>query len=212
MEILQPAREKREYHAVTVQPSVAQAAMIGNPVSFPRVRNLVEKFEALGGRFDVVQVTEQAIMDSMILANRHGHIACTQGGESFAGMLKAQELGLLGENEFCVLDSTAHALKFAGFQNMYLKTPSRRIRREGPAGTGESSEAAAHGRRARRAARRRVHQSRGAGGGEGRRSPGRGMSRKTRRFEEMPLDSVCRTGYPSCIGYSGRRIRSTRNY
>ena len=114
-------KEKREYHAVTVQPSVAQAAMIGNPVSFPRVRNLVEKFEALGGRFDVVQVTEQAIMDSMILANRHGHIACTQGGESFAGMLKAQELGLLGENEFCVLDSTAHALKFAGFQNMYFE-------------------------------------------------------------------------------------------
>ncbi len=114
-------KNNREYHAVQVQPSVAQAAMIGNPVSFPRVRNLVEKFEAEGGRFDVVQVTEQAIMDSMILANRHGHIACTQGGESFAGMLKAGELGLLSEGEFCVLDSTAHALKFAGFQNMYFE-------------------------------------------------------------------------------------------
>ena len=33
-------RETREYHAVPVQPSVAQAAMIGNPVSFPRVKNL----------------------------------------------------------------------------------------------------------------------------------------------------------------------------
>ncbi len=114
-------KEKREYHAVPVQPSVAQAAMIGNPVSFPRVRNLVEKFENLGGRFDVVQVTEQAIMDSMILANRHGHIACTQGGESFAGMLRADELGLLEKDEFCILDSTAHALKFAGFQNMYFE-------------------------------------------------------------------------------------------
>ena len=114
-------KDKREYHAVQVQPSVAQAAMIGNPVSFPRVRNLVEKFENLGGRFDVVQVTEQAIMDSMILANRHGHIACTQGGESFAGMLRADELGLLEKDEFCILDSTAHALKFAGFQNMYFE-------------------------------------------------------------------------------------------
>lgn len=114
-------REKREYQAVPVQPSVAQAAMIGNPVSFPRVKNLVEVFENRGGHFDVVQVTEQAIMDSMILANRHGHIACTQGGESFAGMLKAQEMGILSEDEFCILDSTAHALKFAGFQNMYFE-------------------------------------------------------------------------------------------
>lgn len=113
--------DSREYHPVKVQPSVAQAAMIGNPVSFPRVKNLVEKFKKLGGRFDVVQVTEQAIMDSMILANRHGHIACTQGGESLAGMLRAQELGLLEKDDFCILDSTAHALKFAGFQNMYFE-------------------------------------------------------------------------------------------
>lgn len=113
--------DSREYHPVNVQPSVAQAAMIGNPVSFPRVKNLVEKFRKLGGRFDVVQVTEQAIMDSMILANRHGHIACTQGGESLAGMLRAQEIGLLEKDDFCILDSTAHALKFAGFQNMYFE-------------------------------------------------------------------------------------------
>ena len=114
-------RENRVYHPVDVQPSVAQAAMIGNPVSFPRVKNLVDKFEALGGRFDVVQVTEQAIMDGMILANRNGHIACTQGGESFAGMLRAQESGILRDEEFCILDSTAHALKFSGFQSMYFE-------------------------------------------------------------------------------------------
>jgi threonine synthase len=112
---------QRRYQSVEVKPSVAQAAMIGNPVSFPRVKNLVEKFEGLGGCFDVVQVTEQAIMDAMILANRYGHIACTQGGESFAGMLKAQECGLLAPEEFSVLDSTAHALKFAGFQNSYFE-------------------------------------------------------------------------------------------
>lgn len=114
-------KEKRVYTPVTVQPSVAQAAMIGNPVSFPRVKNLVEKFEALGGRFNVVQVTEQAIMDGMILVNRHGHIACTQGGESFAGMLRAKECGILRDEEFSILDSTAHALKFSGFQNRYFE-------------------------------------------------------------------------------------------
>ncbi|MCQ2444665.1 MAG: pyridoxal-phosphate dependent enzyme, partial [Mailhella sp.] len=114
-------RESRVYKPVAVKPSVAQAAMIGSPVSFPRVKNLVDRYEELGGRFDVVQVTEQSIMDSMILANRYGHIACTQGGESFAGMLKARELGIVDASEFCILDSTAHALKFSGFQNMYFE-------------------------------------------------------------------------------------------
>ena len=112
--------DSRTYAPVTVTPSVAQAAMIGNPVSFPRVRTLADRYEAAGGEFTVMQVTEQAIMDAMLLANRHGHIACTQGGESFAGMLAAREHGLLSDKDFCVLDSTAHALKFIDFQNMYF--------------------------------------------------------------------------------------------
>ncbi len=96
--------------------------MIGNPVSFPRVKYFAEKFEAIGGKgsFQVIQVTEQQIMDSMIQANRNGHIACTQGGESFAGAKRAKELGLITGKELCVLDSTAHQLKFVDFQNMYF--------------------------------------------------------------------------------------------
>jgi threonine synthase len=114
---------KREWKPVTVQPSVAQAAMIGNPVSFPRVKALAGRFvKAAGERaFQVVQVKEQQIMDAMLTANRHGHIACTQGGETLAGLLNARDLGLIGRDEHAVLDSTAHALKFSGFQNMYFE-------------------------------------------------------------------------------------------
>ncbi len=110
----------REYHPVKVTPSVAQAAMIGNPVSFPRVKLLAERYLAQGGQFAVVEVQEQAIMDAMLEANRHGHIACTQGGECLAGLLRARELGLLGPKDFAILDATAHALKFADFQTMYF--------------------------------------------------------------------------------------------
>ena len=112
----------REYAPVKVQPSVAQAAMIGNPVSFPRVQHLVDRYTAIGGErsFQVIQVTEQAIMDAMLEANRHGHIACTQGGECLAGLQRAKALGLVDESEFSVLDSTAHALKFMDFQNKYF--------------------------------------------------------------------------------------------
>ncbi len=112
----------RVYSPVSVTPSVAQAAMIGNPVSFPRVRRLVEAYQAIGGdsAFQVLQVTEQAIMDGMLEVNRHGHIACTQGGECFAGMLAAKEQNLVTEADYCVLDATAHALKFMDFQHMYF--------------------------------------------------------------------------------------------
>jgi threonine synthase len=68
----------------------------------------------------VVQVTEQEIMDSMIIANRNGNIACTQGGESMAGLKKAVELGHVRPGEIGLLDSTAHMLKFLAFQEMYF--------------------------------------------------------------------------------------------
>lgn len=115
--------EGREFKPVAVSPSVAQAAMIGNPVSFPRVKALADEYVAIGGEaaFQVMQVTEQAIMDCMLLANRHGHIACTQGGECLAGMLAAKKYGLIDEKSYCLLDATAHALKFMDFQNMYFE-------------------------------------------------------------------------------------------
>ncbi|MBQ9452431.1 MAG: threonine synthase [Desulfovibrio sp.] len=115
-------KNARHWQPVTVTPSVAQAAMIGNPVSFPRVRTLAERFVEKGGEraFQVMRVTEQQIMDAMIMANRHGHIACTQGGECLAGLINAKLLGLVAADEHAVLDSTAHALKFAGFQEMYF--------------------------------------------------------------------------------------------
>ncbi len=114
---------KRVFVPVTVQPSVAQAAMIGNPVSMPRVIRLVQEYTRRAGEESVavVQVKEQEIMDSMLLANRHGHIACTQGGESLAGLRAAVQAGLLVPGEVAVLDATAHHLKFIGFQEMYYE-------------------------------------------------------------------------------------------
>lgn len=113
---------KRVWKPVEVRPSVAQAAMIGNPVSFPRVRKLAALYVERAGAeaFNVIHVREQAIMDAMAQANRHGHIACTQGAECLAGLAVALKDGLIHEQEYAVLDSTAHALKFSGFLNQYF--------------------------------------------------------------------------------------------
>ncbi|WP_243367861.1 threonine synthase [Fundidesulfovibrio soli] len=118
----EPDPAKRVYEPVKVIPSVAQAAMIGNPVSFPRVKHFAEQYEKIGGpgSFQVIQVEEQEIMDAMLLANRHGHISCTQGGECLAGLIRAKEAGLIETSELAILDATAHSLKFSGFQEMYF--------------------------------------------------------------------------------------------
>jgi len=114
---------KRKFVPVTVKSSVAQAAMIGNPVSMPRVIHLVDRYNEVAGcrKTFFVEVSEQDIMDWEIAANRNGHIACTHGGESLAGLLAAKARGVIDEQDIVVLDSTAHALKFAGFQDMYFE-------------------------------------------------------------------------------------------
>lgn len=120
---LEPDATKRKFEPVAVKPSVAQAAMIGNPVSMPRVIDRVERYNALSGKKNVfvVEVSEQEIMDWELLANRNGHIACTQGGESLAGLVRAVKEGVVAKDATAIVDSTAHALKFAGFQDMYFE-------------------------------------------------------------------------------------------
>jgi len=119
----EPDPEKRKFVPVTVKPSVAQAAMIGNPVSMPRVIHLANRYNQIAGTQKVyfVEVSEQSIMDWELIANRNGHIACTHGGESLAGLMEAQNQGFVGRDETAVLDSTAHALKFLGFQELYFE-------------------------------------------------------------------------------------------
>jgi threonine synthase len=106
------------YRPVEVRPSVAQAAMIGNPVSFPKVQGLVETY--FKDSFQCVTVTEQEIMDTMLICNRHGHVVCTQGGEAVAGLRRALREGLVERNREFVCDSTSHQLKFSGFQEDYF--------------------------------------------------------------------------------------------
>ena len=114
---------KRKFIPVAVTPSVAQAAMIGNPVSMPRVVQLVNQYNRLAGcqKVFVVEVSEQSIMDWQLTANQNGHIACTHGGECLAGLIAAVKKGYIDHHEIAVLYATAHALKFADFQTLYFE-------------------------------------------------------------------------------------------
>jgi threonine synthase len=120
---LEPDANRRKFVPITVKPSVAQAAMIGNPISMPRVIQLVDYYNRLAGeqRVFFVEVSEQEIMDWELLANKNGHIACTHGGESLAGLVVAKKQGIIASHEDAVLYSTAHSLKFSGFQQLYFE-------------------------------------------------------------------------------------------
>jgi len=120
---LEPDAGKRKFLPVTVRPSVAQAAMIGNPVSMPRVIHLTDLYNGMAEIQKVffVEVSEQAIMDWELLANKNGHIACTHGGESLAGLVTAKDQGIIDKDDIAILNSTAHSLKFSGFQDMYFE-------------------------------------------------------------------------------------------
>ena len=104
---------------MTVSPSVAQAAMIGDPVSFPKVRALVTS--DFDDRFTCIDVEEQEIIEGMLQANRCGSVVCTQGGESIAGLRKALANGMVAPERTFVVDSTSHQLKFSNFQQMYFE-------------------------------------------------------------------------------------------
>jgi threonine synthase len=113
----------REFKPVNVKPSVAQAAMIGNPVSMPRVIHLTKKYNECAGteRVFFVQVSEQSIMEWYLEANKNGHITCTQGGECLAGLASAVEKKIVSSDETAIVDATAHSLKFSNFQNLYFE-------------------------------------------------------------------------------------------
>ncbi len=119
---LEPDAKKRKFVPVRVKSSVAQAAMIGNPVSMPRVIHLVDLYNKISEKENLffVEVSEQSIMDWELIANRNGHIACTQGGESLAGLVEASKHGLIGKDDVAILDSTAHPIKFSGFADTYF--------------------------------------------------------------------------------------------
>ena len=121
---LEPDETIRKFIPVNTKPSVAQAAMIGNPVSMPRVIKITKEYNTLTNYENVffVQVTEQSIMDWQLTANKNGHIACTQGGECLAGLVKAIELDIITSPETAILDATAHAMKFSEFQDLYFKS------------------------------------------------------------------------------------------
>ncbi len=101
-------RAEDAYQPGKFRPSVASAANISDPVSFPRVEKLLEQFEA-----HFFSATEDQIQDSQMSITRGGVDICPQTGIALSALFQAQEAGLVKEHHTSAVISTATGLKFS---------------------------------------------------------------------------------------------------
>ncbi|HNN61364.1 MAG TPA: pyridoxal-phosphate dependent enzyme, partial [Leptospiraceae bacterium] len=94
--------------------TLASAIQIGNPVSYPRARRALEKYNGI-----VEQATEQELADAAARADLHGLFNDPHTGVALAGLIKCRERGDIEADARVVVISTAHGLKFQEFKAGY---------------------------------------------------------------------------------------------
>lgn len=98
----------KEYEPGQAQNTVASAMNIQNPVSFPRIEKLYNKFN-----IEFFDVPEQDIQKTRALFMSAGANICPQTAVALNAVLQARENGVVGENDLAVAIGTASGIKFA---------------------------------------------------------------------------------------------------
>jgi threonine synthase len=101
-------RTTNGYQPGKFQHSVASAANISDPVSFPRVAQLIQSFDAHFYSND-----EDQIQDAQMAVTRGGVDICPQTGIGLSSLFQARADGIVAENDTSVVISTATGLKFS---------------------------------------------------------------------------------------------------
>jgi threonine synthase len=101
-------RTAEEYKPGQHYPSVASAANICDPVSFPRVAKLINEFEA-----HFFRSSEEEIQDAQMAVTRSGVDICPQTGIALSALFQARAKGVVKEQDTVAVISTATGLKFS---------------------------------------------------------------------------------------------------
>ncbi len=113
-------RTTEAYKPGKYHPSVASAANICDPVSFPRVDKLLRSFNA-----HFYRASETDIQDSQMCITRGGVDICPQTGIALSALMQARADGTVKEHETSVVISTATGLKFSESASQYHTTDAR---------------------------------------------------------------------------------------
>ncbi|MDP3762548.1 MAG: threonine synthase, partial [bacterium] len=109
-----------KYEPGEFKDTVASAMNINNPVSFPRVKKLYDKFNIKFYRSE-----ENEILKTWARFTRAGANICPQSAVALNALLKAREDGTVKEKDLIVSISTASSIKFAEAGIRHHKTGSR---------------------------------------------------------------------------------------
>jgi threonine synthase len=108
------------YEPKAFQDTVATAMNINDPVSFPRVKKLHEKFN-----IKFYRAEEGVILKTWALFMRAGANICPQSAVALSAVLQAREASVIGENDQVVSISTASGIKFAEAGIAFHKSGSK---------------------------------------------------------------------------------------
>jgi len=97
----------RKYSPGTFKDTVASAMNIQNPVSFPRIKTLYEKF-----KMQFFDADEEEINKTRALFTSAGANICPQTAVALNAVLKARESNIIKENDLVVTIGTASGIKF----------------------------------------------------------------------------------------------------
>lgn len=100
--------------SVTAKPTTASAIRIGDPVSYPRARRVIEE---TGGY--VLRVSEQEALDAQAQIGRCGIQACPNSAVAMAGLERLVAEGLVTKEHEVVVILTAHGAKFSSTSLAY---------------------------------------------------------------------------------------------
>ncbi len=102
------------YKPITAQETLASPIQIGNPVSVERTIKILCAFDGV-----VEQASEDELDHIAVVTDRAGLYCCPQTGVALAALSKLRDRGEIGSSERVVVISTAHGLKFTGFNVGY---------------------------------------------------------------------------------------------
>jgi threonine synthase len=107
-------RDFQVFEPIHARPTLASAIQIGNPVSYPKAVDAIQRYDGI-----VEQASESELAEEAARADRTGLFNCPHTGVALAATRKLVERGTIRPSDRVVVISTAHGLKFVDFKLRY---------------------------------------------------------------------------------------------
>lgn len=107
-------RDFEVFEPIAARPTLASAIQIGNPVSYEKAVDAIQRFDGI-----VEQATESELAEAAAHADRTGLFNCPHTGVALAVTRKLIQRGAIHPSDRVVVISTAHGLKFTDFKLRY---------------------------------------------------------------------------------------------